>query len=80
MVVFIVIIIICLVGAHKGTEDYKRLLSDVKEFQEVENSSFKYIRNYVVYSKNGFKVNFVPSPNMALFTNPVLPLLELDNR
>jgi hypothetical protein len=70
MVVIAVILIISLIGVHKGSEDYNRVLTDVKEFIDVEDSSFKYIRNYVVYSKNGFKVNFVPSPNMALFTNP----------
>jgi ABC-type transport system involved in multi-copper enzyme maturation permease subunit/ABC-type cobalamin/Fe3+-siderophores transport system ATPase subunit len=70
MVVLTVIFIIYLFGVHKGAEEYNRVLSEVKEFQESENTSFKLIRNYVEYSKNGFKVNFVPSPNMVLFTNP----------
>ncbi len=67
--VFILFLALCLYFVQDGVSEYKNIVENKEEFQEIEKESIKKFVNYSQYGIYGFRLMFIPSPLTALFAN-----------
>jgi hypothetical protein len=52
-----------------GIDDYKRVIQNKENFQQVERINIEKFVNYLQYGTYGFRLLFIPSPLNILFAN-----------
>jgi hypothetical protein len=66
-----VLVILCLT-VNSGIDNYKKIIHNSKEFQNIEAMMFKHIPNYAHYRVFGVKILFLPAASEIFFSPPKL--------
>ncbi|MCP5102040.1 MAG: hypothetical protein GY950_01610, partial [bacterium] len=70
IVIYLAFILVLILMARDGRQNYLNTQNNTKPFQETEKTK---VDNYILYSQYGgfgLRVMFIPSPYSVLFTNP----------
>lgn len=70
IVFFLIMVILALFFTGRNVFNYHQLLTQSKEFREIESRKIEWIHNYDLYKTSGMRILLIPPPNVALF-NPV---------
>ncbi|MFC2155491.1 ABC transporter permease subunit [Acidobacteriota bacterium] len=69
LVLFLLFLFLSLYFVQEGINDYKRVIQNKENFQQVERINIEKFVNYLQYGTYGFRLLFIPSPLNILFTN-----------
>ncbi len=69
IIIFILFLLLSLYFVQEGVNDYKDIIENKENFQEIERENIKKFINYNQYGTYGFRLLFVPSPLSIFFSN-----------
>ena len=69
IVLFLLFLLLSIYFVHDGINEYKSVIENKENFQEVERINVEKFYNYASYAAYGFRLMFIPSPLSVFFTN-----------
>ncbi len=69
IILFLLFLLVALYFVQDGITDYKNVMKNKENFQEIERLNIKKFINYTQYGAYGFRLLFVPSPISIFFCN-----------
>lgn len=69
LILFLLFLFLSLYFVQDGIDDYKRVIQNKENFQQVERINIEKFVNYLQYGTYGFRLLFIPSPLNILFAN-----------
>lgn len=73
LVAWLIILFLMILQANSGVNEIKTIPQKIENQKKIQTEYFKIKSNYELYSRDGIKFFFVPTPNVIFSRNTVIP-------